>query len=76
MATREASPVTEYAEAICSYLNLQVLPVENLDALTLLDVLASSGLTLVEDTKGEASTAYFQLLAEWGESDSEPPGVS
>lgn len=64
MAAREASPVIEYAELVCDYLNTHVLD-EDLDALTLLDALASCGKTLVEDPNGEASDAYLQILASW-----------
>ena len=52
MAAREASPVIEYAELVCDYLNTHVL-----------DALASCGVTLTEDPEGQASVAYFQLIS-------------
>jgi len=53
-----------YAAELCHHLNVHVLD-EDLEALTLLDALASCGITLVEDPNGEASDAYLQILASW-----------
>lgn len=62
MAAREASPVIEYAELVCDYLNTHVLD-EDLQLATFLDALASCGVTLTEDPEGQASVAYFQLIS-------------